>query len=95
MNLNSDTYPYFDDAATLAMGAAFDLACLSLPRFTRNGKERELIARRIIEAAKHGELDPIRLCSRALVGYCIDDLSIFTDSVGRPPPVCAVVARVA
>ena len=41
---------FFDDEATLAMGAAFDRACSSLGRSARHDSARELIAKRIIEA---------------------------------------------
>ena len=61
MNFISAQDVFFDDKAILVMGAAFDEACGSLRRFARYKKVRELIAKRIIEAAKTGELDPIRL----------------------------------
>ena len=48
----------FDDAATLAMGEAFDHACKSLRRFGTLITARELIAKRIIDAAENGERDP-------------------------------------
>ena len=48
----------FDAAATLVMGEAFDHACVSLHRFGTLITVRELIAKRIIEAAKNGERDP-------------------------------------
>ena len=85
---------FFDDKATLAMGAAFDRACRSLRHFARAGQVRELIAKRIIEAAKHGELDPIRLHSQALMGFSIDEVSVPVVSVARdlPVPVYALVA---
>jgi len=73
----------FDDEATLAMGAAFDTACSSV---ACADKVRELIAKRIIEAAKNGERDPIRLHSQALVGFSIDDVSMPVASVGRTTP---------
>jgi len=38
----------FDDEATLAMGAAFDQACQSLPRSRLTVAVREIIAKRII-----------------------------------------------
>ena len=51
----------FDDEATLAMGEAFDQACKSLRNFGTACTVREIIAKRIIEAAKNGERDPIHL----------------------------------
>jgi hypothetical protein len=85
---------FFDDKATLAMGIAFDQACRSLRHFARAGQVRELIAKRIIEAAKYGELDPIRLHSQALMGFRIDDVSVPVVSIARdlPVPVYALVA---
>jgi hypothetical protein len=51
---------FFDDEPTLAMGAAFDRACSSLERVARGNNARELIAKRILEAAIIGEHDPVR-----------------------------------
>jgi hypothetical protein len=80
---------FFDDKATLAMGAAFDDACGSFRRFGRYNKVREFIAKRIIEAAKAGELDPICLHSQAIMGFSIDDVSVPSVSVDRNPPIPA------
>src|SRR4026208_1327344 len=87
MNFISAQDVFFDDKATLVMGAAFDEACGSLRRFARYNKVRELIAKRIIEAAKTGELDPIRLYSQAILGFSIDDMSVPSVSVDRNPPI--------
>jgi hypothetical protein len=38
---------FFDDAATMAMGEAFEQACVSLHRFGISVTARELIAKRI------------------------------------------------
>ena len=46
---------WFDDAATSAMGEAFDRACASLQHF---GSAPAIIADRIIAVAKNGERDP-------------------------------------
>ena len=79
----------FDDETTLAMGAAFDLACSSLRHFARAYKVRELVAKRIIESAINGELDPIRLNSQAIFGSSIDDVSMPEVSVEvLPVPAC-------
>jgi hypothetical protein len=85
----------FDDEATRAMGAAFDQACVSLRHLARADKVRELIAKRIIEAAINGERDPVRLHSQALMGFSIDDVSMPDASVGRtaPSPAYATVAQ--
>jgi hypothetical protein len=58
----------FDDRATLAMGAAFDQACSSFRVGPCGDRVRQLLATRIIEAAKRGELDRDRLHSEALMG---------------------------
>jgi hypothetical protein len=76
----------FDDAATRAMGAVFDQACVSLRRLARADKVRELIAKRIIEAVINGERDPIRLHSQALMGFSIDDVSMPVASVEPGSP---------
>jgi len=84
----------FDDEATLVMGAAFDRACRSIGHFGRAGKVRELIASRIIEAAKNGERDPAQLHSEATMGFSIDSALVPIVSVARnvPVPVCASIA---
>ena len=66
----------------------------SLRRFGSYDKVRELIAKRIIEAAKPGQFDPIRLHSQALMGFSIDDVSAPIVSVDRdlPVPVYALIA---
>ena len=79
----------FDDAVTLAMGEAFRRACKSLRRFGSLITARELIAKRIIGAAKNGERDPARLCEQALIPFGIEDLSMLVISVGRKSPVPA------
>ncbi len=55
----------FEPEATAAMGEAFDVACRGL----HDGGEpevRKIIAKRIIAAARRGELDPVRLRTAAL-----------------------------
>jgi len=84
---NSLQYGSFDDTATTAMGEAFDRACLALRRFGSLVTAREMIAKRIIGAARNGERDPIRLCEQALVPFGIEDMSMLVVSVGRDPPV--------
>ena len=56
----------FDESATRAMGEAFDAACAELQDSNLSELVREIIAERIIEAAKRGERDPQRLCSIAI-----------------------------
>ena len=77
---------FFDDETTLAMGKAFDQACVSLRRFRTLITARELIAKRIIAAAKNGERDPSRLCEQALIPFGIEDMSMLDISVGHAPP---------
>ena len=56
----------FDDEATRVMGLAFEAACAELPDNNLSPLVRELLAERIIEAAKRGERDPGRLSSFAI-----------------------------
>jgi hypothetical protein len=72
---------WFDDAATSAMGEAFDRACASLQHF---GSAPAIIADRIIAVAKNGERDPVRLYEQALIFFRID-ASMPVVSVGRDP----------
>ena len=87
MNIISIENVWFDDAATLAMGEAFDNACKSLQNF--GSAVPEIIAYRIIAAAKAGERDPARLYEQALKTFGIEDMSMLVVSVGRKPPVPA------
>ena len=61
----------FDDEATRVMGEAFDAACVGLQDTGQPALVREIIAKRIIEAAKKGERDTVRLRSAGLaaLGY--------------------------
>jgi hypothetical protein len=92
---NQDLFFVFDDEAVRAMGAGFDQACRSLRHFAHFGRVRELVAKRIIEAAKNGERDPIRLHWQAVMGFSLDDVSMPVDSVRRnlSVPVYAPIAR--
>jgi hypothetical protein len=89
MNVVPAQSAFFDEEATLAMVAAFELACSSLRRFARQDKMREIIAKRIVDAAKNGERDPARLHEQALIPFGIEDMSMVFVSVGRDPPVPA------
>ena len=91
MNTTSIQNVWFDDAATLAMGEAFDNACKSLQNF--GSAVPEIIAYRIIAAAKVGERDPARLYEQALKTFGIDDMSMLVVSVGRDPPVPAYAPK--
>jgi hypothetical protein len=94
MNIGSIQNVEFDDAATLAMGEAFDQACKSLLKF---GSAPELIANMIIAAAKDGERDSARLYEQALKAFGINETSMPGVSVGRRPPdaVYALVTHAA
>jgi len=56
----------FDEYASRAMGEAFASACAKLHDNNLSQLVCEIIAERIIEAAKRGERDPQRLCSIAI-----------------------------
>ena len=78
---------WFDDAATFAMGEAFDNGCKSLQNF--GSAVPEIIAYLIIQAAKTGERDPARLYEQALNTFSIEDMSMPVVSVGSDLPVPA------
>ena len=82
---------WFDDAATFAMGEAFDNACKSLQNF--GSAVPAIVANLIIAAAKNGERDPDRLYAQILKAYGIDDTSMLFVSVGRDPPVPAYAPK--
>ena len=94
MNISPIKNVWFDDAATLAMGEAFDNACKSLQNF---GSAPEIIANLIIAAAKDGERDSARLYEQALSAFGIDDTSTLDVGVGRdfPVPTYALVTHTA
>ena len=51
----------FDPETTKALGSAFEIVCKEKPR-----SSRELIANRIIQLAKGGEVDVIRLSEKVI-----------------------------
>jgi hypothetical protein len=71
MNVIPTQNVWFDDAATLAMGEAFDNACKSLQNF--GSAVPAIIADLIIAGAKNGERDPARL---AIIIFAIEDTSM-------------------
>jgi hypothetical protein len=87
MNIIPSQNVWFDDAATFAMGEAFDNACKSFQNF--GSAVPAIIANLIIAAAKNGERDPGRLYEQVLKAYGIDDTSMLLVSVGRDLPVPA------
>ena len=87
MNIIPIQNVWFDDAATSAMGEAFDQACKSLRNL--GSAVPEIIANRIIAAAKNGERDPAHLYEQALKVFGMDDTSMLVVSVGNDLPVRA------
>jgi hypothetical protein len=51
----------FEPETTQAMSAAFEAACAALKLPADAAREREAVAIRIIELARRGERDPMRL----------------------------------
>ena len=56
----------FDPDATHAMAQAFDGICVSLQLPFDAAQDRERIARRVIELARNGELDPVAIYGRII-----------------------------
>ena len=83
MTINSIQDIWFDDAATLAMGDAFDRACASFQNF--GSAVPEIIANLIIQAAKNGERDPDRLYEQVSKNFGIEEISVPIVSVGSLP----------
>ena len=83
MNTTPIQNVWFDDAATSAMGEAFDNARKSLQNL--GSAVPEIIANRIIAAAKVGERDAVHLYEQALKAFGIDDTSMVfvSEAVGR------------
>ena len=63
----------FDDNATKIIGEAFDSACKELHDKGQPEIVYEVIAKRIIDAAKKGERDPIQLRKAGLAALGLDD----------------------
>jgi hypothetical protein len=82
---------WFDDAATLAMGEAFDRACKSLGNL--GSAVPEIVAYLIIQAAKTGEREPARLYGKVLKAFRIEDMSMPVVSVGSDVPVPAYAPK--
>jgi len=58
----------FDPETKRVMGVAFELACIALGLRDRGDLANAMVAKRIIELAKAGELNPDILCEEALQG---------------------------
>src|ERR1700746_1220023 len=63
----------FDDRATQIMGEAFDTACKDLHDTGQPPIIYEVIAKRIINAAKNGQRDPVRLRNAGLSALGFND----------------------
>ena len=63
----------FDDNATKIMGEAFDSACKELHDKGQPEIVYEVIAKRIIDVARKGERDPVRLRKAGLTALGLDD----------------------
>ena len=92
MNIIPTQNVWFDDAATSAMGEAFDRACKTLQLF--GSAVPAIVANFIIAAAKNGERDPGRLYQQVLADYGIEDTSMpFADVLDPPVPAYAAVTH--
>ena len=62
----ANTNTAFDPPAIKAMTTAYDSVCAALHVVEPKDPLSETIAKQIIERAKRGELDPLRLCEAVL-----------------------------
>ena len=77
---------YFDDKALSAMIVAYDRACRSLQPSGLTPIVREMIGKRIIEAARQGERDPEILHQRALKTLGIEEAASVLQRRSFSPP---------
>jgi hypothetical protein len=63
----------FDDQVTEVMGRAFDSACKELHDTGQPEIVYEVIAKRIIDAARNGERDLVKLRNAGLTALGLDD----------------------
>jgi len=63
----------FDDGVTRIIGEAFDEACKELHDIGQPAIIYDVVAKRIIEAAKYGERDPVRLRNSGLAVLGLND----------------------
>ncbi|MBR1146639.1 MULTISPECIES: hypothetical protein [unclassified Bradyrhizobium] len=61
-----------DPEEVLAVNQAYDLACQTLQNIGQLEVDREIIARKVLQAAESGERDADKICARA-----IHDLTAF------------------
>lgn len=64
----------FEPEILEVLGKAYDMAIAALHGIGQPDVAREVIARRIIEAAQEGEQDPVVLCAIALGAFNSDGL---------------------
>jgi hypothetical protein len=64
----------FDPETVEALGKAYDMALVALHDIGQPEVVREVLARRIIAAARKGERDPAALCAVALAAFDSDNL---------------------
>jgi hypothetical protein len=57
----------FDPETKRVMGVAFEMTCIALGLRDRGDLANSVVAKKIIELVKTGELNPDILCERALV----------------------------
>jgi hypothetical protein len=62
-----------DPAEMIAVNEAYDLACRTLQNIGQLEVDREIIARRVLQAAKTGERDANMLCELAIHGLTAFD----------------------
>ena len=87
MNIHSDPKRLVRRRRDLGDGRGFRQSLQIASRF--RVCRPEIIANRIIAAAKNGERDPARLYEQALIPFGIEDMSMLVVSVGRDLPVPA------
>jgi hypothetical protein len=75
MPIDSVEQGVFGPEALAAMGEAFEAACKQLHVARELEVLRQIIAERIVAAARRGELDPVRLRTAALSGLSVGHLS--------------------
>jgi hypothetical protein len=77
------------------MDAALELACKSLPHPCHNAVVRDLIVKRLAEAAGTGERNPAKLSKGALHALSVDDMSmpVVSGRAPSPGPVMAYACR--
>ena len=65
----------FDSETMQAMSEAFDIACEALRGFAQFETVQEVIATQIVDLAREGERDPVRLYEHALRELGIENAS--------------------